>query len=101
MPDNPAAVPGAAQAQKKAAALKARLAKILSASGVKAVDAEDGPSHFTFGVERLDQALAGSCRGSDGLPSAALHELHAAEKGRSHQHSGDGAAAGASGAEMQ
>ena len=67
VPDNPAAVPGAAQAQKTTAALKTRLAKILSASGVKSVDAEDEPSHFTLGVERLDQALAamrgkGVCR---------------------------------------
>jgi len=76
-PDNPAAVPETAG--KKAAALKARLAKILSASGVQAVNADDGPSHFTFGVERIDSALRGNAA-ADGLPRGALHELHAAEK---------------------
>jgi len=76
-PANPVAVPETAG--KKAAALKARLAKILSASGVKAVDQDDGPSHFTFGVERLDQALRGNA-GAEGLPRAALHEIHAADK---------------------
>jgi len=74
---NPVAV--SETAGKKAVALKARLAKMLSASGVKAVDAEDGPTHFTFGVERIDAALRGNA-GADGLPKAALHELHAAEK---------------------
>lgn len=75
---NPVAV--SKTAGKKAAALKARLAKILSASGVKASDADNGPSHFTFGVERTDRALRGNA-GVDGLPRAALHEIHAAEKG--------------------
>ena len=63
----------------KTAALKARLAKILAASGVKAEEHEDRPSHFSFGAERIDAALRGNA-GADGLPCAALHELHAADK---------------------
>lgn len=63
-------------------ALRARLAKILAASGIGAADAasEDGPSHFTFGVAELDQALRGNAA-QEGLPRAALHEIHSAEKG--------------------
>lgn len=60
-------------------ALKARLARILSASGVKAAEDEDSPSHFTFGVGHLDQALRGNAL-QEGLPRAALHEIHSAEK---------------------
>ncbi|MFK7842769.1 MAG: ImuA family protein [Sphingorhabdus sp.] len=63
----------------KAAALKARLAKILATSGVKAAEHGDRPSHFSFGVERMDMALRGNA-GVDGLPRATLHELHAADK---------------------
>lgn len=63
----------------KPAALKARLAKILSASGVKAPEDEDAPSHFTFGVNHLDQGLRGNAL-QEGLPCAALHEMHSAEK---------------------
>lgn len=37
------------------------------------------PSHFGFGVDRIDAALRGNA-GIDGLPRAALHELHAASK---------------------
>ncbi|MEP2990280.1 MAG: hypothetical protein ABJN65_14960 [Parasphingorhabdus sp.] len=76
-PINPFAVPETAG--QKAATLKARFAKILSASGVKTADAEDGPTHFTFGVGRIDTALRGNAA-ADGLPKAALHEIHAAEK---------------------
>ncbi|MEO9600150.1 hypothetical protein [Parasphingorhabdus sp.] len=76
-PVNPAAVPK--QAGPKAAALKTRLAKILASSGVKTEEQDDRPSHFTFGVERMDAALRGNA-GADGLPRAALHELHAAYK---------------------
>lgn len=66
-------------AGKKAATLKARLAKILSTSGVKTSDTDDLPIYFNFGVERIDSALRGNA-GINGLPQAALHELHAAEK---------------------
>lgn len=37
------------------------------------------PSHFTLGVDRIDAALRGNA-GINGLPRAALHELHAADK---------------------
>jgi len=77
-PTNPSAVPRSAS--QKAAALKARLGKILSASGVKAAEQEDGPSHFGFGADRIDAALRGHAE-APGLPCAALHELHAADKG--------------------
>ncbi len=66
-------------AEKKATALKARFAKILSASDTKPVVADDLPTHFTFGIERIDAALRGNAV-ADGLPRAALHEIHAAEK---------------------
>tara|TARA_R110002074_G_scaffold381925_2_gene561303 strand:+ start:1216 stop:2136 length:921 start_codon:yes stop_codon:yes gene_type:complete len=66
-------------AGQKAAALKARLGKILAASGVKAAEDADSPSHFGFGVNRVDAALRGNAD-QPGLPRAALHELHAADK---------------------
>jgi protein ImuA len=60
--------------------LRARLAKILTASGTRTA-ADDGlPSHFTLGVDRIDGGLRGNAA-ADGLPRAALHELHALEKG--------------------
>ncbi|WP_373491458.1 ImuA family protein [Parasphingorhabdus sp.] len=74
---DPAALPGAVPA--KASVLRARLAKILAVSGVRTA-ADDGlPSHFSFGVERVDAALRGNAE-ADGLPRGALHELHAADK---------------------
>ncbi len=76
-PDNPSAMPPATPA--KASVLRARLAKILAASGVKAAEDDGAPTHFGFGVERIDAALRGNA-GIDGLPRAALHELHAASK---------------------
>lgn len=76
-PTNPFAVPETAG--QKAATLKMRLARILSASSVKAAEADSGPTHFSFGVNRIDAALRGNA-GADGLPRAALHEIHAAEK---------------------
>lgn len=66
-------------AMRKPSALKARLAKILTASGVKPFEKGAVPTHFTFGVKALDKALCGSAA-QDGLPGAALHEIHAAEK---------------------
>ncbi len=70
VPRNPPARPSA---------LRARLAKILAASGTRPT-ADDGvASHFTLGVERIDTALRGNA-GTDGLPRAALHELHAASR---------------------
>lgn len=77
VPGNPAAVPGAAH--NKTAALKARLARILSASAVRTAEMADGPTHFTLGVERIDEALRGHA-GPSGLPRATLHELHAASR---------------------
>lgn len=77
-PINPAAMHRLASP--KAAALKARLAKILATSGGKTAGHEDMPSHFAFGVERIDGALRGNAT-EQGLPRAALHELHAADKG--------------------
>ncbi len=60
------------------AALKARLARILSASSEKKADRSDNPpTHFTFGVDALDQPLCGH-GGEPGLPRAALHEIHGA-----------------------
>ncbi len=76
-PDKHISVPETAM--RKSSALKARLAKILTASDVKAVEEGGMPTHFTFGVEALDKALRGSAA-QDGLPGAALHEIHAAEK---------------------
>lgn len=77
-PANPSAVCRATPA--KASVLRARLAKILAASGTRTT-ADDGlPSHFTLGIDRIDSALRGNA-GADGLPRAALHELHALEKG--------------------
>ena len=78
LPINPASAPQ--PASRKAAALKARLARILSASGTKTAEHQDMPSHFTFGVKRIDAALRGNAA-EQGLPRAALHELHAADKG--------------------
>ena len=77
-PVSPSAVPS--PAGQKAAALKARLGRILAASGVKSAERDDRPSHFTLGVASIDTALRGNA-GVDGLPRAALHELHAAGKG--------------------
>lgn len=76
-PINPDAVPETAG--QKAAALKTRLARILSAPAARAVEADRGPTHFSFGVHRIDAALRGNAA-ADGLPRAALHEIHAAEK---------------------
>lgn len=78
-PVNPDAVPETAG--QKAAAFKMRFARILSASPVKAggTGADKGPTHFSFGVNRIDAALRGNAV-ADGLPRAALHEMHAAEK---------------------
>ncbi|MGB5484811.1 ImuA family protein [Parasphingorhabdus sp.] len=76
-PVNPSAVPLAIPA--KPSVLRARLAKILAASGTRTATVDGAPSHFTFGVERIDAALRGNA-GADGLPRAALHELHAASK---------------------
>ena len=76
-PANPSAVPPATPA--KPSVLRARLAKILAASGVRTAEADGAPSHFGFGVDRIDAALRGNA-GVDGLPRAALHELHAASK---------------------
>ncbi len=76
-PDNPSAVPPAIPA--KPSVLRARLAKILASSGVRAAEDDGVPSHFGFGVDRIDAALRGNA-GVDGLPRAALHELHAASK---------------------
>ncbi|MEH6789912.1 ImuA family protein [Parasphingorhabdus sp.] len=77
---SPANIPAVPKtASPKAAALKARLGRILAASGVKSADRDDGPSHFTLGVDRIDAALRGNA-GIDGLPCAALHEMHAADK---------------------
>tara|TARA_R110000824_G_scaffold55286_1_gene152459 strand:- start:271 stop:1230 length:960 start_codon:yes stop_codon:yes gene_type:complete len=78
LPVNPAAVPRTAG--QKAAALKARLARILAASGTRTAEPSDRPSHFTLGVASIDTALRGNT-GADGLPCAALHEVHAASKG--------------------
>ncbi len=75
---NPSAVPKSAS--QKAAALKARLGKILAASGAKTAEHLERPPHFNFGVEWIDTALRGNA-GVAGLPRAALHELHAADKG--------------------
>lgn len=77
LPDSPVAAPRAAL--RKPSALRARLAKILAASGVQAVKEDDSPAYFTFGVEALDKALRGNAA-EDGLPRAALHEIHAAGK---------------------
>ena len=77
LPLNSAAVPRTAS--QKAAALKARLAKILAASGTGTAEPDDRPSHFTLGVDRIDTALRGNA-GVDGLPRSALHELHAQSK---------------------
>lgn len=66
-------------ASHKAAALKARLGKILAASGVRSAGHADRPSHFSFGVEWIDTALRGNAAEA-GLPRAALHELHVADK---------------------
>jgi protein ImuA len=76
-PVSPSAVPS--PAGQKAAALKARLGRILAASGVKSAERDDRPSHFTLGVASIDTALRGNA-GIDGLPCAALHELHAADR---------------------
>lgn len=76
-PDNPSAVPPATPA--KPSVLRARLAKILATSGVRTAEEDGAPSHFGFGVDRIDAALRGNA-GIDGLPRAALHELHAASK---------------------
>jgi len=74
LPDRPSTAPAALPA--KASALRARLAKILAASGVRTAEDDGAPLHFGFGVERIDAALRGNA-GADGLPRAALHELHA------------------------
>ena len=66
-------------AQSKPAALKAKLAKILAASGIKVQEKDTGPSHFTFGVDTLDNALRGNAL-ETGLPRDALHEIHSAGK---------------------
>ncbi|QJB69969.1 ImuA family protein [Parasphingorhabdus halotolerans] len=76
-PINPVAVPKEVSA--KSSALRVRLAKILAASGVKTAGESGAPSHFTFGIDRIDAALRGNAS-ADGLPRGALHELHAAEK---------------------
>ncbi|WP_417485544.1 ImuA family protein [Maricaulis salignorans] len=76
-PINSVAVPKTAN--QKAAVLKARLARILAASGTGTEGADDRPSHFTFGINRIDTALRGNAE-APGLPRAALHELHAADK---------------------
>jgi len=76
-PVNPSAVPR--PASPKAAALKARLGRILAASGVKTAEQGYGPSHFGFGADRIDAALRGHAQAA-GLPCGALHELHAADK---------------------
>ncbi len=76
-PVNPSAVPPATPA--KPSVLRARLARILAASGTRTTAVDGAPSHFTFGVDRIDAALRGNA-GADGLPRAALHELHAANK---------------------
>tara|TARA_R110000868_G_scaffold78467_12_gene223938 strand:+ start:5039 stop:6004 length:966 start_codon:yes stop_codon:yes gene_type:complete len=75
-PANPSAVP---RAPAKPSVLRARLAKILATSGVRAAEDDGLPSHFTLGVDSIDAALRGNA-GVDGLPRAALHELHAADK---------------------
>ncbi|MDM8010693.1 MAG: hypothetical protein QUV08_06990 [Parasphingorhabdus sp.] len=77
LPLNPAAVPRTVS--QKAAALKARLAKILAASGTGTAQPDDRPSHFTLGIDRIDTALRGNA-GVNGLPRSALHELHAQSK---------------------
>ena len=77
LPANPSAVPPATPA--KPSVLRARLAKILATSGVRATEDDGLPSHFSFGVDRIDATLRGNA-GIDGLPRAALHELHAASK---------------------
>ncbi|MEH6661905.1 MAG: hypothetical protein V7679_09685 [Parasphingorhabdus sp.] len=76
-PDTPSAVPPATPA--KPSVLRARLARILAASGVRTAEDDGLPSHFGFGVDRIDGALRGNA-GVDGLPRAALHELHAVSK---------------------
>ncbi|GAB5487315.1 MAG: hypothetical protein Pars2KO_08850 [Parasphingorhabdus sp.] len=76
-PTKPFAVPETAG--QKAAALKTRLARILSAPAARAVEEDRGPTHFSFGVNRIDAALRGNAV-ADGLPRAALHEIHAAEQ---------------------
>ncbi len=76
-PDTPYAVPPATPA--KPSVLRARLARILATSGVRTAEDDGTPSHFSFGVDRIDTALRGNA-GVDGLPRAALHELHAASK---------------------
>tara|TARA_R110002033_G_scaffold23543_1_gene55505 strand:+ start:138 stop:1067 length:930 start_codon:yes stop_codon:yes gene_type:complete len=76
-PDTPSAVPLATPA--KPSVLRARLARILATSGVKAAEDDGAPSHFTFGIDRIDAALRGNA-GANGLPRAALHELHAENK---------------------
>ncbi|WP_417621051.1 ImuA family protein [Parasphingorhabdus sp.] len=77
LPANPSSVPGLPPA--KPSVLRARLAKILAASGTRTAADDDAPSYFTLGVERIDAALRGNA-GADGLPRAALHELHAASR---------------------
>jgi len=76
-PDKPSAVPLATPA--KPSVLRARLAKILATSGVRTAEDDGAPPHFGFGVDSIDTALRGNA-GVDGLPRAALHELHAASK---------------------
>ena len=76
-PDKSSAVPPATPA--KPSVLRARLARILATSGVRTAEDDGAPSHFTFGIDRIDAALRGNA-GIDGLPRAALHELHAASK---------------------
>ncbi|MGB5725135.1 MAG: hypothetical protein WBM39_12045, partial [Parasphingorhabdus sp.] len=49
-PVNPSAVPLAIPA--KPSVLRARLDKILAASGTRTATVDGAPSHFTFGVER-------------------------------------------------
>jgi len=43
---------------------------------VRTSEDDGAPSHFGFGVERIDAALRGNAK-ADGLPRGALHELHA------------------------
>ena len=76
-PDTSSAVPQATPA--KPSALRARLARILATSGVRTAEDDGAPSHFTFGIDSIDTGLRGNA-GVDGLPRAALHELHAASK---------------------
>jgi protein ImuA len=76
------AVPPQAQskpATAKSSALRTRLAALLKSSGVKTEEHLDEPTHFTFGVAALDKALRGNAL-ADGLPRAALHEIHSAAK---------------------